>query len=115
RGSGAWMGGMADGCYFMNRPVTGDFRITVQMLTAPTGTDSALGQAGLMVRESHEPGARRVLLFTRTDKDLRLMPRPTVNGNTPVSLVLSRGVMKLPILLRLTRRGDTITAEYSQD
>ena len=29
--------------------------------------------------------------------------------------LMMKAAMKLPILLRLTRRGDTITAEYSRD
>src|SRR5206468_1556269 len=63
RGSGRDFWNAADGGYFLNQPVTGDFQVTVEALTLPTATDP-YAKAGLMIRESLDPEARNVYLVT---------------------------------------------------
>jgi hypothetical protein len=118
-GSGNDIWDTADGCYFLNRPVTGDFQVTVQALTLPTET-SEWAKGGLMLRESLGPGARNVFLCTAAAHGLVCQRRTASNDATEAQAVIqgplpARTHLKLPILLRLTRRGNRITAEYSAD
>jgi hypothetical protein len=111
----------ADRFYFLSKPLAGDFQIRVQALTRPTAA-CPWAKAGLMIRESLEPGARHESLFTyrggqeRSDAGgLRSEWRPTRNGLTENQPVLRGTALPLPILLRLSRRGDTLLPEYSRD
>jgi hypothetical protein len=103
-----------DHCYFLNRSVTGDFRVSVRALTRPGPTDD-WAQAGLMVRESLDPGARHVSLIVTQAHGVDYKLRPTPHGNVVEQRDPSQGGLKLPITLRLTRRGQTMTAECSRD
>jgi hypothetical protein len=114
RGSGSDIWGQADGCYFFNQAVTGDFRITVRSLTPPTATDG-WAKAGVMLRESWEPGARNAFLFTTAANGIYRQQRVSPDDATGNEAVSPPSALKLPILLRLTRRGNTIAAETSQD
>jgi WD40 repeat protein/regulation of enolase protein 1 (concanavalin A-like superfamily) len=112
RGSGADIMFLEDGFYFLNRPITGDFRVTVTVLTRPTQTHE-WAQAGLMVREMLEAGSRHASEVINAAHGLHFKWRRArhedsdeLNWNFP---------LKLPMLLRLTRHGDTVTAEYSMD
>jgi len=112
RGSGDRIGGAADGCYFFSRKVTGDFQITVKLLTAPARAGS---KAGLMMRDSLDPGARRVAFFALSDTDIRQQMRPRAGSDTSVQTALGRAQFRLPILLRLIRHGDWYGLDYSLD
>jgi WD40 repeat protein len=114
RGSGRDIFDTADGCYFLNQPVTGDFRITVRSLTRPAKTNE-WAKAGLMLRESLDAGARNVYLVSTPAHGMQGQWRATTDDNSNSSAVISHAALKLPILLRLTRRGNTITAQYSRD
>jgi len=114
RGSGEDISGAADGCYFLSQPVEGDFQLTVQALTRPAATH-AWAKAGLMLRESLQPGARNASLFTTAESGLTYQWRPAANDLTESKAVLEHAGLKLPILLRITRRGNTISTEYSMD
>jgi hypothetical protein len=119
RGSGKDIWQRADEFYFLNQPVTGDFQITVQALTTPTPTDE-WAKASLMLRESLEAGARNVYLLSTGTHGLIYQWRPAAAGPTDSIGVIQRPapaptLLKLPLLLRLTRRGNTITAQYSRD
>jgi len=113
RGAGPGIYDTADGFYFASQPVTGDFTVTVRTLTRPTG-HYQLARAGLMIRESLEPGARNTYLFTTPLRGLIYQWRPTANEATN-----DMGVIfdppRFPMMLRLNRRGSTLTAGYSLD
>jgi regulation of enolase protein 1 (concanavalin A-like superfamily) len=117
RGSGADVWGPADGGYFLNRAVSGDFQVAVRMLTQSTAVDD-LSKAGLMMREALDPGARRAFFCTAPPLGLRFHWRAMVNEDNDqfdVPELISRQALKLPITLRLTRRGAIITTETSRD
>lgn len=120
RGSGEGVWDQAGGFYFLCQPVAGDCQLTVTALTRPTGTDD-WAQAGLMIRESMEAGARQVCLLTTARSGLQYLWRATTDDWSYVTEVMPHAALKLPrpplrggARLRLTRRGDTITAEYSR-
>jgi regulation of enolase protein 1 (concanavalin A-like superfamily) len=116
RGSGSGIWDKADGSYFLNRSVTGDFRMTVRVLTRPTETHE-YAKAGLMIPESLAAGARNGHLVTTARHGVQWQWRPGGDGATVdvKGEVISHACLRLPILLRLTRRGNTITAQYSRD
>lgn len=113
RGAGPGIYDTADGFYFASRPVTGDFTATVCALSRPSGRQR-LARAGLMIRESLEPGARNTYLYTTPLRGLIYQWRPAANETTN-----DMGVIfdppRFPMLLRLGRRGNTLMAEYSLD
>jgi hypothetical protein len=117
RGSGRDLWVEVDECYFLNQPVTGDFQAMVQALSRPTGANER-AEAGLMVRETLEPGSRYAFLNLTAGQETLLKSRFAANGFR-VMPVRPHVPLKLPhpegTRLRLTRRGDRISAETSQD
>jgi hypothetical protein len=120
RGAGGDIAGIADECYFMGRLTgaqdhdSGDFRITVQALPQPR-LISDWSRAGVMIRESLAPGARRVYLNVTRRYGLNLGSRIANNLEAENEFVIPHAALRLPITLRLTRRGNTLLAHYSQD
>src|SRR5262249_39077224 len=93
----------------------GDGQIMVTLLGKPTVTH-ALARAGLMIRESLRPDARHVTLAVTPTTGLEPLARRTVGLFTEIAgQKLRAAALKTPITLRLTRRGDPITPEYSLD
>jgi hypothetical protein len=116
RGSGPDLWDKYDGFYFLNQAVTGDFQITVRALTRPVGAHE-WAKAGLMVRDSLAAGARNGHLVLTAQHGIQWQWRPSGEQETVdvKAEVIPHAALKLPILLRLTRRGNTIAAETSQD
>src|SRR5262249_54805520 len=113
-GSGNDIADTADQFEFLSRPVAGDFQVTVEGLTRPTPTDK-FAKAGLMTRDALEAGARHTSLFTTPANGFVHQWRRTANGDSDSEPVIQDASLRLPIVLRLTRQGDTIRAEYSTD
>jgi WD40 repeat protein len=118
RGSGKEIWFFADGFYFLCRPVTGDFQATVKALTTPVETNE-WARAGLMLRDSLEPGARNAYLHTTAAHGLIYHWRSVADDATEsigvIKSVSGRTRLKVPIVLRLTRQGEVLTMEYSRD
>jgi hypothetical protein len=110
-----------DQAYFLNRIVEGDAQITVRMLTRPTG-GGTFRMAGLMVRESLDADARHFQIgirpalpgpgflsgIVREWRDTSLIRKETF-------LSADNRALQVPVLLRLIRRGNTITPSFSRD
>jgi regulation of enolase protein 1 (concanavalin A-like superfamily) len=114
RGSGADFWGSADGGCFLNRPITGDFRIAVRIVAGPAAT-SEWAKAGLMIRDSVDPGARNVHLDITPVHGIEWQWRATAHGSTENLGDVPSEKLKLPVLLRLMRRGNIVSAECSMD
>jgi hypothetical protein len=116
RGSGSDRAPTGDRGYFLRRRVEGDFQLTVTMLTRPAGGTDPRAGAGLMIRESLDPGGRTAsLMVHHGPAGLRFQWRPSRDAWAQSRPPLPEAALRLPILLRLTRRGDTLTAGYSKD
>jgi regulation of enolase protein 1 (concanavalin A-like superfamily) len=113
-GGGFWFGG--DQVYFLNQRVEGDVEITVKALVKPTGPNE-WAKAGLMIRDSLEGTARSAYLMTTPANGLAFQYRTALDGNAdwPGSSAIKAAGLSMPLLLRLTRKGQTITPEYSTD
>jgi len=115
-GSGGDLWGTSDQGYFVLQPVEGDFQITVKALTKPSETN-VWSKAGLMIRESLDGGARDAYLVLTGAQGLAFQYRGSTGGDAawPGSAALDNDTLALPITLRLTRKGNEITPEYSLD
>lgn len=102
---------------FTHTEVTGNFQVSVQALTMPTRT-TGQARAGLMIREGLAPGARRADLVMRASEGGLVFEwrdaedAAVTQADAPL---IPPAELAVPLWLRLTRQGDKITAEYSQD
>jgi hypothetical protein len=103
----------ADQLFFAARTMEGDFQITVKALAKPGGHN--LAAAGLMVRESLEPTARHGTIILTANSGLRTGARFEPGVAAGHAEILDADTLKVPIVIRLTRKGNTLTPEYSLD
>ena len=111
RGSGTNIGSAGDQCYFLNRPVEGDFQITVKAVTKP-GAVSDWSKAGLMIRESLDPGSPHAFMLVSGAKGISFQRRAAAAGASASTTI---GGIQAPRWVKLARAGGTITASYSAD
>jgi regulation of enolase protein 1 (concanavalin A-like superfamily) len=104
----------ADQGYFLLRPVEGDFQVTVKMLDRLTPS-RLNAPAGLVVRESLDPGARYDSLVQRLTIGLVREQRCSPSEATTKNQLIQAKELTFPIVLRITRQGNTLTAAYSRD
>jgi hypothetical protein len=105
-----------DECYFLSQPVEGDVQITVKALNRPF-LITEWSRAGLMIRDSLDAGARQVMLSVSAGQGLISEWRAETDAMTQWlgAPLISKNALQLPILLRLTLRGNTIQPAYSLD
>jgi regulation of enolase protein 1 (concanavalin A-like superfamily) len=121
RGGGHDIWDAADDLVFMHQKVSGDFRITAKILNQPTAT-SSWSKAGPMIRESLDRGSRNAIMEVTGFEGAQAQFRDTRDsdsataGDRALQWNEERDAfLKGTITLRLTRKGDAITAEYSLD
>lgn len=125
RGSGSGFADAPDDVvdqgYVLSQTAEGDVQITSRMLTKPTGKGS-YRIAGVMIRGSLDAGAPYLMIGIQPTPHLpdRLSGllrqwRTAADVSTRRVLSIKDTALKLPIVLRLTRRGNVITPEYSLD
>jgi regulation of enolase protein 1 (concanavalin A-like superfamily) len=118
RGSGGdGLGGNADTFNFTSTEVQGDFQVSVKALNRPTRTSSAT-KAGLMIRDGLTAGAREAhLVLTASQKGLLFEWRTAQDAaaDAAANPLIEPADLIPPLWIRLTRRGEKITAEYSLD
>lgn len=115
KGGGADIWETADQFSFTYQPIEGDVQITVKALAKPKETNE-WAKAGLMIRESLAPGARHAMLIVTPLQGLDLQWRAAAEAESDAAEpAIDSDSLKTPLLLRLTRKGKEITAEYSID
>ncbi len=107
-GAGADIWGAADGFQYVSQSTSGDVEI-VARVTAIQNTN-VYAKAGVMLRESLQPGARHVILDVRPDGSIEFMTRTATNGATSY---LAGTTQHVPAWLKLSRSGSTITGYVS--
>jgi hypothetical protein len=116
-----------DGFRFVATPMSGSYTITAKLLgkPAPGPNDTSTWlKAGVMIRESLEPGARMANVFLTNGNGLNMEVRrgyrlgsemvvdaASFTGTTPVA----DADVKVPVWLRLSNSGGTIEGGYSTD
>jgi ABC-type transport system involved in multi-copper enzyme maturation permease subunit len=98
-----------DAISLVHQPLTGDGSITARVLelTGDAGYLHEWAKAGLIIRESIEPGARYTAILVTPEHGVRLQTNYTTD--------LAASAETTPRWLRLTRAGDAITAYESSD
>jgi hypothetical protein len=138
-GAGPFIGGRADRFFLADQSVSGDFQVTVKLLAnpappaqkprprpngnlprteppPPAGAPEDI-QAGLMIRESLEPGSRFFYEYVSPLQGAGLLWRGVSDDavESPGAPLIDRDKVPSPLWLRLTRAGNTITAFSSTD
>jgi regulation of enolase protein 1 (concanavalin A-like superfamily) len=113
KGAGRDVGGTRDEFRFVLQPVTGDTTIVARLKAGPAPTDNS-PRAGLMIRESLDPGARQMTVDQVGDSGVENIFR-TMAGSAADTDGSGLFTNALPIFLRLERKGDVIRASASAD
>jgi phosphatidylserine/phosphatidylglycerophosphate/cardiolipin synthase-like enzyme/regulation of enolase protein 1 (concanavalin A-like superfamily) len=109
-GSGRDIWYSADEFHFVSRTMTGDGSITARVRTIEAV--HAWTKAGVMMRETLDPGARHAMVIVSSGKALAFQRRVATGGAT-VHTTAAAGTA--PYWVRLVRTGDVFTAAVSAD
>lgn len=116
-GAGAAIGGVADACRFISQHASGDIELTARYLGQrnldPLAPERLDAFAGISIRESEAPTARKVALLVTPGRGLSLNWRAI--GDMPGESLVALTELTMPVWLRLTRSGEVVTAYYSVD
>jgi len=110
-GSGADIWGTADEFYYACRKLNGNGSITAR-ITSQQNT-AAWAKAGLMIRESLNANSTYVINYMSPSNGVALQRRASTGGSA--SGVANPTGITPPCWLRLTRSGNTFTADRSTD
>ncbi len=97
---------------YIYQQLTGDGSITVRLDSLIV--TNAWAKAGVMIRETLTPAAKSVHMIVSGSNGFEFQYRPTAGANT-VGGNTTGGTPALPQWVRLTRKGNTFTGEYSSD
>jgi regulation of enolase protein 1 (concanavalin A-like superfamily) len=104
-GAGADVWGAADALHYLWQPVTGDVDIVARVATIENV--HAWTKAGVMIRETLDPGSPHAFMLASPGKGLAFQRRVVAGG---VSTHTSGGAGTAPAWVKLERRGNVITA-----
>jgi regulation of enolase protein 1 (concanavalin A-like superfamily) len=107
---GADIWGTADEYHFDNKRLSGIGSITARVVSI-SNTD-LWAKAGVMIRESLEPGSSHAAVVVTPGNGVSFPRRPLTNGNSEST---TQAGLTAPLWVRLTRSGNTFTAEYSSN
>jgi regulation of enolase protein 1 (concanavalin A-like superfamily) len=107
-GSGADIWGTADAFHFAYRTLTGDGSITARV--ASLQAVDAWTKAGVMMRETLEPGSKHAMMIASSSKGLAFQRRTATGG---VSTHTAGPAAAPPYWVRLVRTGHTFSAFVS--
>ena len=110
RASGADIFQGTDGFHFVYRQLRGDGSITARVESVANTNEYA--KAGIMIRESMDPGSKHALTVFHFNGQLSFQRR-TEAGKT--TLETNQLGVKAPCWLKLTRTGNKFTAQRSAD
>ena len=109
-GAGADIWGTADAFRFVYTTLTGDGTIVTRVASEQNVANWT--KAGVMMRESLDPGSRQAFMLVSPGKGLAFQRRADTGG---VSTNTSGGAGTAPYYVKLTRSGSTIAASISPD
>jgi regulation of enolase protein 1 (concanavalin A-like superfamily) len=109
KGAGADIWGSADSFNYVYQPLIGDGQIVARV--AALQNTNAYAKAGVMIRETLNPGAAQVTLDVKPGGGIELLSRLTTGGATTAV----GGTASAPVWVKLVRAGTTITGYFSTD
>ncbi len=111
-GTQLWAGTDTFGCVYRSWTGDGDLIARVATVTLPNGATYA--QGGVMFRDGLAANAIHASIVIGTDSKLKFRRRTTIGGTT-LSDGPSAGSTSIPRWLKLSRRGTSFSAFYSQN
>jgi len=108
---GAGVSGTSDSFRLMSEPSSGDVQIDARV-TGQTGGSSTGAEAGIMLRQSNDPGSPYYGIFV-TPQGVSVQYRDTFEGPAAVGETIALGT--LPKYLQIQRQGDVLQAATSPD
>jgi hypothetical protein len=110
KGAGADVWGTADALDYVYRPVTGDGWIAARVTSVQN--TNAWTKAGVMIRETVNPGAAQAFMLVSSGKGLAFQRRTATGG---VSTSTAGVLAAAPYWVKIERIGNTINAYSSPD
>jgi regulation of enolase protein 1 (concanavalin A-like superfamily) len=110
KGAGADIWGTADAFHFAWRPMAGDGVIVARVANVPNV--NAWTKAGVMIRETLDPGSANALMLVSYSKGLSFQRRVAAGG---VSSSTAGALVGAPYWVKLERIGNTFNAYSSAD
>jgi serine/threonine protein kinase/regulation of enolase protein 1 (concanavalin A-like superfamily) len=115
-GCGVDIFGTTDEFHFASKRLKGNGSITAKINSVEDVHEWT--KAGVMIRESLDPGASFAAVFATPGKGVRCLVRPTTNGvaisDTPVA-TREQVALQAPIWVKIERKDDQFSAFYSSD
>jgi outer membrane protein assembly factor BamB len=108
---GAGVSAASDSFRLMSEPSSGDVQIDGRV-TGQTGGSATGAEAGLMLRQSNDPGSPYYGIFV-TPQGITVQYRYTFDGGTTIANTITLG--GLPVYLQIQRQGDVLQAATSPD
>jgi hypothetical protein len=112
-GSGLSSTGTSDGFHFVATPLTGDFDISVQVVSVTNPGASTSCRVGIMARASSAAGAPYAMSLHRSNGQHGFQARLTASADPYDNT--SSTQYTFPRWIRLVRTGDSFSAYYSDD
>jgi len=109
-GAGADVWGTADAFHFAYQSMTGDGRIIARV--ASLQNTNVWAKAGVMIRETLDPGSAHAFMIESFSKGLAFQRRTATGG---ISTATSGALAAAPYWVRLDRVGNTFTGYQSTD
>jgi hypothetical protein len=109
--NGADIWGAADACRYVYREVTGDFEMSVRIVSLERANEWS--KAGIMARQNLDPGSQHTFVNVTPDHGLKMIHRDTPGSNTGPSPWAKN--FEAPVWMRLVRKGDEFSSFASED
>ncbi len=109
-GAGADIWEKSDSFHYAYKRLTGAGGITVKVVSLTNTHDSA--KAGVMIRESLEPGAVHAMVDIQPMNEVQFLRRTMADSTSEADGVSE---VSTPVWVKLNRAGNTFTARYSLD
>jgi len=109
-GSGADIWGTVDAFQLASQALAGDGQIVARVVTV--GNTDPWAKAGVMIRETRDPGSRHAMVVVTTGNGVAFQRRTTTSG---ASTHTAGAAAKAPYWVKLVRQGSTFIALQSQD
>src|SRR5205807_91428 len=117
--SGADIWNTTDSFRFVATAVSGDFSLSAKLLAKPAGgpkNTSTWVKAGVMVRESLDPGSREAYVVSTSGNGVVFGDRPAYqSSNSANQNGTSDAKTTYPVWLRVSRAGDNVSGFQSSD
>lgn len=108
------IGGTEDNLVYLNRPVSGDFRVEVEIAGVGGSLGGSAKLGGVMVRQSAAPDSRHLTVsLLRSPRARATYTRQADGGETTAQQLPAPETF--PQYFRVERVGALVTAQYSED